>query len=304
MNDDDDEDGYDPSARVLPADTDAPKPNVEAFALGHSNGGFLAHLAAATMPRLFRAVVPISGYQYDVVRDLPVRSETTGNAVPDGTAEAAALRRTPVAFFLHHGDDDVHVRAGGCCTAAATATATATAAVDGSGGAGVGGGVGNSGGVGGGGSVGGGIPSVVVAGSSAAAAAASAVDGSCCCGISQRFPSPCVSAENAFRQWAAHVNGCVIVPSVSSATWNGMGNVSWSGMVHHTTGKRKYRCTVGDGCVESTAMCMHHGGGHFVRDGTSVNTFDATFGQVMIDAIFAWFANLPTRVYPTSYQQA
>jgi poly(3-hydroxybutyrate) depolymerase len=45
---------------VLPADAGARERRVDAFALGHSNGGYLAHLAAATMPRLLRAVVPIS----------------------------------------------------------------------------------------------------------------------------------------------------------------------------------------------------------------------------------------------------
>ena len=71
-----------------------------AFGVGWSNGGFLVALEALAAardarPRLFRAIAPISGYQYDL----------------------RALERLspPLPVFLHHGVDDRTVHFRGCC---------------------------------------------------------------------------------------------------------------------------------------------------------------------------------------------
>jgi hypothetical protein len=188
-----------------------------------------------------------------------VRSEVTGNAVPGGSAEAAALRRTPVALFLHHGDDDVHVHTAGCCAGSPASAASSRA--------------------------------VILAGGSAAKVAAAGSADRCCCGISATAKT-CVSVELAFRDWAAVVNGCARVPKDlrSGTPLTGMGNVSWAGVIHPVSGKSVYRCTAGSGCAADTVMCMHHGGGHFVTEGSSVSTFDAAFGEVMMDAVFGWLA--------------
>lgn len=63
----------------------------------------MATLAAATMPDLFRAIVPISGYQYDL-----------GAITPAGGSVAS---RRAVPMFMHHSRDDPMVRFGGCCAA-------------------------------------------------------------------------------------------------------------------------------------------------------------------------------------------
>jgi len=63
------------------------------YAVGFSNGGYLASYAAT----LFRAIAPISGYQY--ADDL---TKITDNV--------------PTGLFLHHASDDAHVRFGGCCS--------------------------------------------------------------------------------------------------------------------------------------------------------------------------------------------
>jgi poly(3-hydroxybutyrate) depolymerase len=71
-----------------------------AYGIGWSNGGFLVALdaldaAASGAPRLFRAIAPISGYQYSV--------------------DAVARLEPPLPVLLHHGIDDRNVRFDGCC---------------------------------------------------------------------------------------------------------------------------------------------------------------------------------------------
>lgn len=62
------------------------------YAVGWSNGGYMVTYAA----RLFRAIAPISGYQYDDLGD--------------------ATNHQPVALFMHHSTNDKNVRFTGCCT--------------------------------------------------------------------------------------------------------------------------------------------------------------------------------------------
>ena len=62
------------------------------YGTGWSNGGYMVTYAA----ELFRAIAPISGYQYDSLDQLS----------PDH----------PVGLFLHQASDDPNVRATGCCT--------------------------------------------------------------------------------------------------------------------------------------------------------------------------------------------
>jgi len=79
------------------------------FGTGWSNGGFLVAadaLAAARegTPRLFAAIAPIAGFQYDAVVD-------AGGVGKRGRA-AAAL---PLPVLLFHSEDDPLVKFGGCC---------------------------------------------------------------------------------------------------------------------------------------------------------------------------------------------
>lgn len=67
----------------------------------------MATLAAATMPDLFRAIVPISGYQYDLGAITPA-----GGSVKSRRDGAHA-----VPMFIHHSRDDPMVRFEGCCAA-------------------------------------------------------------------------------------------------------------------------------------------------------------------------------------------
>jgi len=62
------------------------------YAVGFSNGGYMATYAA----HLFRAIAPISGYQYDEV--LP-----------------AITSNVPTGLFMHHSKDDTVVQFSGCC---------------------------------------------------------------------------------------------------------------------------------------------------------------------------------------------
>jgi len=66
------------------------------YAMGFSNGGYMATYAA----HLFRAIAPISGYQYD----------------EDLTAITLSNNNVPIGLFMHHSIDDPKVRFSGCCT--------------------------------------------------------------------------------------------------------------------------------------------------------------------------------------------
>ena len=79
--------------------------DVDAFAVGWSNGGYMVTLAAATMPGLFRAIAPISGYQYDLNAISPF-----GRSVSDRRDGTFA-----VPMFMQHSRDDPMVRFEGCC---------------------------------------------------------------------------------------------------------------------------------------------------------------------------------------------
>jgi hypothetical protein len=59
------------------------------YAMGFSNGGYMAAYSA----KLFRAVAPVAGHDYD-----------------------PQYMDTPTAMFMHHSSDDPYVRATGCCT--------------------------------------------------------------------------------------------------------------------------------------------------------------------------------------------
>ena len=63
-----------------------------AYAMGWSNGGYLATLAAS----MFRAVAPISGHIYDEIEDV-------------------VNPTSPVSLFMHHSVTDPVVLFGGCC---------------------------------------------------------------------------------------------------------------------------------------------------------------------------------------------
>lgn len=76
---------------------------------------------------------------------------------------------------MHHGDDDVSVRAEGCCAGSAASEASRWAAR--------------------------------VNGGDASDVEAAGRGESCCCGISERYAGECVSVEWAFRKWAIDVNG-------------------------------------------------------------------------------------------------
>jgi poly(3-hydroxybutyrate) depolymerase len=65
------------------------------YAMGWSNGGFMVMYAA----QLFRAIAPISGYQYEDLLPAVVSSNNK-----------------PVGLFMHHSEDDRFVRITGCCT--------------------------------------------------------------------------------------------------------------------------------------------------------------------------------------------
>mmetsp|Transcript_8579 Transcript_8579/g.20977 ORF Transcript_8579/g.20977 Transcript_8579/m.20977 type:complete len:503 (+) Transcript_8579:95-1603(+) len=75
------------------------------YAVGWSNGGFLAMHAAS----LFRSISAISGHVYDIDPDL----KKSGTFCVDGICVDAP--GTGKGLFLHHGLDDTFVRPTGCC---------------------------------------------------------------------------------------------------------------------------------------------------------------------------------------------
>lgn len=235
---------------------------IDAFAFGWSNGGYLATLAAASIPGLFRAIAPVSGYQYNLSAVAPRLGSGGGGgggegggggggAVGDHMAGGVQSRRGgahAVPIFMHHSKDDPAVRFQGCCAATGGSTCCCGISEHGAAGGGM-----------------------------------------------------CTSADEGFNEWARDINGCGDGGGDGDNTrvqvWTRplsmMGKVHLGNTAGGSVGMGGVTCVEAMSCVGRSVFCTHESAGHFAP-------FSVSFPRRMQRAAFEFFEQHASSPKPRS----